>query len=159
MKAINKVFILLFVATIISSCGGNEKGNEENASVEAAAGEIISVDYAIEGMVCAMGCAATIEKEIVGMAGVVVSDVDYEAGKAHFEFDESIVSEKEIIAKIESIADGQYKVGEWVEKDNTEEAAPAEEAEGSEGEEESIVEVSLPSFEIPNLFTLLMDQI
>lgn len=159
MKTFNKIFILLFIVTMISSCGNNEKQNEEEVSLEVSGENLTVADYAIEGMVCAMGCAATIEKEVVGMEGVVVSSVDYEAGKAHFEYDQAIVSEKEIIAKVESIADGQYKVVEWVEKDDSDnEEVEVEEGEDSDSEE-TISEVSLPSFEIPNLFTLLLDQI
>ncbi|PCJ26344.1 MAG: hypothetical protein COA97_06065 [Flavobacteriales bacterium] len=150
MKTINKIFTLLFIVTIIFSCGNDEQQTEEEVSTK----NLTIANYAIEGMVCAMGCAGTIEKEVDGMAGVIVSDVDYEAGKAHFEFDESIVSEKEIIAKIEEIANGQYKVLEWVENGNY-----IEDEEESEGNDESVTEVSLPSFEVPNLFTLLMDQI
>lgn len=157
MKTLNKLIILLSVVALIYSCGNTEAKKE--AAVEVSAESMATVDYSIDGMVCAMGCAGTIEKEVVGMAGVIVSHVDYEAGKAHFEFDQSIVSENEIIAKIESIADGQYKVGEWVEKDNSDEELEFETEEESEGSEETVTEVSLPSFEIPNLFTLLMDQI
>jgi len=75
-------------------------------------------------------------------------------------FDVAVVSEKEITAKIESIADGQYQVKEWVdsiEEDAAEEQTNDEDEEGSA--ENEVIEVSLPSFEIPNLFTLLMDQI
>jgi len=105
MKTMNKIFALLFVVTVIISCGGNEKQHEEEVAVEVNTENLTVVDYAIEGMVCAMGCAATIEKDVVGMDGVVVSHVDYESGKAHFEFDGAVVSEKEITAKIESIAE------------------------------------------------------
>ena len=155
MITIKKTFTILFIVAIISACESSTEQNK-TASTEVLIENVIVADYAIEGMVCAMGCAATIEKDVLGMTGIVVSEVDYEAGKAHFEFDESIVSEKEIISKIESIADGQYKVGEWVEQTNTT-GVDAEDV--AENNEETITEVSLPSFEIPNLFTLLLDQI
>ena len=155
MITIKKTFTILFIVAIISACESSTEQNK-TASTEVLIENVIVADYAIEGMVCAMGCAATIEKDVLGMTGIVVSEVDYEAGKAHFEFDESIVSEKEIISKIESIADGQYKVGEWVEHTNTT-SVDAEDV--AENNEETITEVSLPSFEIPNLFTLLLDQI
>ncbi|PCI93571.1 MAG: hypothetical protein COB15_16200 [Flavobacteriales bacterium] len=155
MITIKKTFTILFIVAIISACESSTEQNK-TASTEVLIENVIVADYAIEGMVCAMGCAATIEKDVLGMTGIVVSEVDYEAGKAHFEFDESIVSEKEIISKIESIADGQYKVGEWVEQTNTT-SVDAEDV--AENNEETITEVSLPSFEIPNLFTLLLDQI
>jgi len=155
MKTINKIFILLVTGIIISSCGGNEQSNKEETAIEISTENLIVADYVIEGMVCAMGCAATIEKDVAEMNGVVSASVDYEAEKAHFEFDEAIISEKEIIAKIEGLADGQYKVSGW----NAASNESIEDEEESEGTEESVVEVSLPSFEIPNLFTLLMDQI
>lgn len=161
MKIFNRIFILIFIATSILACGEKEGNHENHADgAEVSSQDVQVVDYAIEGMVCAMGCAATIEKDVAGIEGVIVSDVDYEAEKAHFEFDPAITSEKEIIAKIESIADGQYKVKEWVEKEVTEdEAKTIEEDSEVEGEEESVVNVSLPSFEIPNLFTLLLNQL
>jgi len=77
MKTMNKIFALLFVVTVIISCGGNEKQHEEEVAVEVNTENLTVVDYAIEGMVCAMGCAATIEKDVVGMDGVVVSHVYY----------------------------------------------------------------------------------
>ena len=157
MKAINNIFILLFFITVIFSCG-TEQENEVVSDVVNIENLVVA-DYAIEGMVCAMGCAGTIQKDVASLSGVVISSVDYEAGKAHFEYDESVVSEKEIIAKIESIAEGQYMVGEWTEKKVSEEDVEIEDGEESGESEETITEVSLPSFEIPNLFTLLMDQI
>ncbi|MGB0887980.1 MAG: heavy-metal-associated domain-containing protein [Vicingaceae bacterium] len=153
-----KIFGIVLAATIISSCGSTAEPTE-TTSIEVSTENLTVADYAIEGMVCAMGCAATIEKDVADIAGVVNSEVDYEAGKAHFEFDAAVVTEKEIIAKIESIADGQYKVNEWVETEKVDKESESEEIETSETEEEGLVKVSLPSFKIPNLFTLLLDQI
>jgi mercuric ion binding protein len=153
-----RIFALMFVATIASSCGSNAE-QTETTSTEVATEILTVADYAIEGMVCAMGCAATIEKDIASLTGVVNSEVDYEVGKAHFEFDASAISEKEIIAKIESIADGQYKVNKWVEAERLEELIETKEVDDSEKSESTITNVSLPSFKIPNLFTLLLDQI
>lgn len=148
-----KIFGIVLAATIISSCGSSAESTEK-ASVEVSAENLMVADYAIEGMVCAMGCAATIQKDVADLSGVVNANVDYEAGKAHFEFDKTVISENEIISKIESIADGQYKVNEWGGKE-----LETEEVELSEESEDSKINVSLPSFEIPNLFTLLLDQI
>ncbi len=157
MIKLREIISCLIVITVLSSCGSGSEQSEKT-NVEVSTENLIVADYAIEGMVCAMGCAATIEKDVAGMDGIALADVDYEAGKAHFEFDKEVVSEKEIIAKIESIADGQYKVTEWVESNEVEEVEASEE-EIVESNEGSITEVSLPSFEIPNLFTLLLDRI
>lgn len=162
MQVLNRVFILLAIAATVVACGGNENHESENsAATELVAGETQTVEYAVEGMVCAMGCAATIEKEVADMDGVVVSDVDYEAEKAHFEFDPAITSEEEIKAKIATLADGQYILSTWEEKEveTTEDAIEETTEEEIVEKEESMVQVSLPSFEIPNLFTLLLNQL
>ena len=165
MKKINKLAAIAFAVVIVSffGCGADKVEDnitEEHVPVEINMENLTVVDYGVEGMVCAMGCAATIQEEVVNMSGVAVSHVDYEEEKAHFEFDAAIVSEEEIIAKIESIADGQYKVIEWVEKDNEEVIEDESEVvEGNSADESAELEVKLPSFEIPNLFTLILDQI
>ena len=161
MKFISKIstlIVILFTIVIFPSCGGNEQPSENDLSTEITAENLLEVDYAVDGMVCAMGCAATIQKEVNGMDGVKNCEVSFEEGKAHIEFDKSVLSENDIISKIESIADGQYKVSTWVEKDNTENSE-SKEGNGGNGKKESSAEVSLPSFEIPNLFTLIIDQI
>jgi copper chaperone CopZ len=162
LKNTKNYFAAAILITAVVACGNdkvNDQEQEEHVPVEINMKNLTVVDYGIEGMVCAMGCAATIQEEVINMPGVAVSEVDYEAVKAHFEFDSEIVSEDEIIAKIESIADEQYKVVEWVEPTKEEIEEHIETEEGNSEEESSEIEVSLPSFEIPNLFTLILDQI
>jgi copper chaperone CopZ len=161
MKLFKKTCVLIAFATTLGSCGEDHNHSHEEdgtATTEVTVGETQTVDYAVEGMVCAMGCAATIEKEVADMDGVIVSDVSYEDEKAHFEFDPSKTSEEAIKAKIATIADGQYVLSTWEEKE-AEAIEVIEDAEEEVEEEESMVQVSLPSFEIPNLFTLLLNQL
>ncbi|MDG1475740.1 MAG: heavy metal-associated domain-containing protein [Vicingaceae bacterium] len=161
MKLFNRTFILIAIATSVVACGGNETPNDSDAATtELAAGETQTVDYAVEGMVCAMGCAATIQKEVADIDGVTISEVNYEDEKAHFEFDPSKTTEAAIKAKIATIADGQYVLSSWEEKEEvTEEAVEAINEEEVAEEEESMVQVSLPSFKVPNLFSLLLNQL
>tara|TARA_B100000809_G_scaffold172460_1_gene169733 strand:- start:1871 stop:2350 length:480 start_codon:yes stop_codon:yes gene_type:complete len=159
MKLFNRTFILVALATSIVACGGSETANEENAvTTDVASLETQVLDYAVGGMVCAMGCAATIQHEVADIDGVSISDVNYEDEKAHFEFDPSKTSEEAIKAKIATIADGQYVLSTWedTEAASTEDVKEMEEV---EQEDESLVKVSLPSFKIPNLFTLLLNQL
>jgi len=158
MKLFKKACVLMVVATTLGSCGENHNHNDENTTTtELSAGETQTVDYAVEGMVCAMGCAATIQKEVADIDGVTISEVNYEDEKAHFEFDPSKTTEAAIKAKIATIADGQYVLSSWQEKEEvTEEAINEEEV---AEEEESMVQVSLPSFKVPNLFSLLLNQL
>lgn len=157
----NLGFRTIVYATVLLSvfaCSEAKSPTEEDATtVGATSGEVQKVDYTVEGMVCAMGCAATIEAEVAEMEGVIVSEVNYEQEKAHFEFDPSKTSEEAIKTKISSIADGQYTLKEWEESQETE---TIEETEATENVvEEEVVNVSLPQIEIPNLLTLLLNQV
>ncbi|MCB9361599.1 MAG: heavy-metal-associated domain-containing protein [Flavobacteriales bacterium] len=158
MKNLTKIAGIAIVLSL-TACGGNETSTEvASEEVEVLQENVVVADYKIEGMVCAMGCAKTIEDEVASINGVTVSDVDYDLGKAHFEFDKTQTSEADIKAKIATIADGQYKVGEWVEEEVVE-SEETETLDESSEESETLsdkVEVSFSNFEVPNLFTLLV---
>ena len=158
MKNLN---YLLFSTILLASACSSSDTNTATEKTEIKAENIVVADFAIEGMVCAMGCAKTIEEEIGALSGVAVSTVDFETGKAHFEYDKTQLTEKDIISKIEGLADGQYKVGEW--KEEVESTGNAEQDTKEESnattEDKSKVSVKLPSFQIPNLFTFLINQV
>tara|TARA_R110001592_G_scaffold133422_1_gene348668 strand:- start:7035 stop:7508 length:474 start_codon:yes stop_codon:yes gene_type:complete len=157
MKNLIKIVSVAIILSI-TSCGGNhEEENDAANSTEVLQKNVVVADYKVEGMVCAMGCAKTIEDEVGGMKGVTVSNVDYESGKAHFEFDKTQTSEADIKAKIATIADGQYKVNAWVEEEkvDVEEMETLDESINSSDK----VEVSFSNFEVPNLFTLLVNNL
>ena len=153
MRFLAKLSIVTIIASAVACSGSVE--NEEAQAVEISAENVVVADYEVEGMVCAMGCAKTIQDEVGAMTGVTVSNVDFESGKAHFEYDKTQISEADLKAKIGSIADGQYKVGEWTEEEMI------ETGDDNEGTEEIVgnVEVALPSFEMPNLFTYLFQNL
>jgi len=160
MKIISKISIVFFVLLTLSfvSCSTTETAKEE-VTEKVASGVTEIVDYAVEGMVCSMGCAATIQEEVLGMEGVSDCEVSFENEKAHIEFDKALISEEELIAKIESVADGQYKVaGEWKEKE-VEQDTKEDVDESDNSESDELVEVSIPSFEIPNLFAFLLGRL
>lgn len=152
---------LLFSTILLASACSSSDTNTATEKTEIKAENIVVADFAIEGMVCAMGCAKTIEDEIGVLSGIAVSTIDFETGKAHFEYDKTQLTEKDIIAKIESLADGQYKVGEWKEEvestGNTEQ--DTKEESNVTTEDKSKVSVKLPSFQIPNLFTFLVNRV
>ena len=158
MKNLN---YLLFSTILLASACSSSDTNTATEKTEIKAENIVVADFAIEGMVCAMGCAKTIEEEIGALSGVAVSTVDFETGKAHFEYDKTQLTEKDIISKIEGLADGQYKVGEW--KEEVESTGNAEQDTKEESnittEDKSKVSVKLPSFQIPNLFTFLVNRV
>lgn len=159
MKTTPYLAVFAFAAlsfTVACSSDTNQETKQEKVEINAE--KVVAVDYKIEGMTCKMGCAKTIEKTIAGLNGVVASSVDFDAEKGHFEFDASIISEDEIITAIEEVAD-QYKVKDWSEEEN---ATPIENndssSEASKDDDKS-VKVKMPSFKIPNLFELLVNQL
>lgn len=156
-----KNFNYLFLSTILLASACNSSTEQPAEKTEIKAENIVVADFAIEGMVCAMGCAKTIEDEIGTLSGIAVSTVDFESGKAHFEYDKTQLTEKDIIAKIEGLADGQYKVSEWkgeVESTDNAEQNTSEESNATT-KDKSKVSVKLPSIQIPNLFTFLINQV
>lgn len=162
MKAFFNTGVIIVILSLLAvGCSHSENENARNgAEVIAIAPEnLVVVDYAVSGMVCAMGCAKTIQDEIAEMGGVAICEVNFEDEKAHIEFDKTQLSEKEIIAKIESIAEGQYKVTAWESEELIEEETSNEYEESDAEKEEPLLEVTLPVFEMPNLFTYLLERI
>lgn len=157
-----KIGVVVFISLLINftSCSSSE-GDIAIEKTEINTENIIVADYAIDGMVCAMGCAKTIQDELSATNGVANCEVNYEEKTAHVEFDHSQLTEIELIALIEGLADGKYKVSKREEKvvEESSEVFEGEDVETSENSENSEVEVRLPSFEIPNLFELLFKQI
>jgi len=152
---------LLFSTILLASACSSSDTNTATEKTEIKAENIVVADFAVEGMVCAVGCAKTIEEEIGALSGVAVNTVDFETGKAHFEYDKTQLTEKDIIAKIESLAEGQYKVSEWKEEVESTDNAEQNTGGGSDAttEDKSKVSVKLPSFQIPNLFTFLINRV
>lgn len=61
------------------------------------------VEFSIDGMTCAMGCAKSIEKKMAKMEGVKTAKVDFDKKLAMVEYDEAKVSPnslKDIVSKV-----------------------------------------------------------
>lgn len=93
----------------------------------------------IEGMTCAMGCAKAIEKAMTAIPGVVLSNVDFEAGIGTFSYEGADVKTEDLIAAIEAVNNGAYtvsskKVEEGIPTDKEEEAEPESDVEALHSE-------------------------
>lgn len=71
--------------------------------------EIANIDFKIEGMTCAMGCAKTIEKELANLEGVKEAKVDFESTVATLELDPTRVNQDLILETISKVGD-TYKI-------------------------------------------------
>jgi len=88
-----------------STAADSTTGKETAANLEKAS-------FKIDGMTCAIGCAATIESKLAGMDGVQEAKVDFEKKEATVSFDPAKQSPEKIVKTVEAIADGTYKVSD-----------------------------------------------
>ena len=70
------------------------------------------VSLTIEGMVCAMGCAAVIEKKLNATPGIAKATVDFPSKKALVEYDGGQINPNEIIEVVKKVGDA-YSVSEF----------------------------------------------
>lgn len=70
------------------------------------------MEMTIEGMVCAMGCAAVIEKKLNKTAGITNAKVDFNSKKAHVKFNREILSSTDIIEVVRKVGEA-YSVSEF----------------------------------------------
>ena len=120
MKIIKSILVVTVFALAMVSCKNNTAEPEvKTVEVEVANKDVspaldpnatyAKVEFSIEGMTCAMGCAKTIEKKMAKMEGVKMAKVDFGKELAMVEYDEAKVtpkSLKEAVAK----AGETYKV-------------------------------------------------
>ena len=116
--------------------------------------KIQKADMSIEGMVCEMGCAKTIQDKLLETDGIVSAEVNYEKKSCKLEYDASKISDKEIIALIESVnGKDHYKV-EKFKATKVENSSSGEVDSESQEDEESIME-RMPNLNFPNIFSIL----
>jgi len=70
-----------------------------------------TASFKIDGMVCAVGCAKTIEKKLASLNGVTKASVDYDKKEATVEFDAAKQTPEKLVETVEKVGDGKtYKV-------------------------------------------------
>jgi Cu+-exporting ATPase len=127
MKTLKNIFIVSILALVISSCKNESQPEVKTVDVEVTKKDVAQtlyqnatyakVEFGIDGMTCAMGCAKTIEKKMAKMEGVKSAKVDFDKRLAMVEYDEAKVSPKsleEAVAKVGEI----YKVKDMKKVEN-----------------------------------------
>lgn len=116
-----KIFAFVFViAVVLTACQGPTGSSVNAADVKVTRTTMESevnktvANLSISGMTCAAGCGGKIQQELQAMQGVKTTDLNYEDNRQEnivsVEFDPTIITEKEMIEKVGSIADGMYQV-------------------------------------------------
>jgi periplasmic mercuric ion binding protein len=118
----SKVTLALALAGLtLASCKKEDKAIENKVVAETAtpkkeiaAANLETASFEIEGMTCAMGCAATIEKKLTDMEGVKEAKVDFETKTATVAFDKTVNNQESLTKLVEAVADGKtYKVANY----------------------------------------------
>jgi copper chaperone CopZ len=75
---------------------------------------VTKVDISIDGMSCAMMCGGSIKKALAALPGVTSADIEFNEGDvtdhAIVTYDESQVTDAQMIEAIQKLHSGQYKV-------------------------------------------------
>jgi Cu+-exporting ATPase len=118
MKTIKHILTFAIIACFAFSCK-NEK-NPEVKTVEVEAETVKKIDpnatyakaeFTINGMTCAMGCAAQIQKKIAKMDGVKSATVDFDKKLAMVEYNEAKVTPINLEETVAKVSD-TYKVSD-----------------------------------------------
>ncbi|MGB2404988.1 MAG: heavy-metal-associated domain-containing protein [Flavobacteriaceae bacterium] len=70
------------------------------------------IEMTIEGMMCAIGCAATIEKKLNTTPGIVNATVDFDSKQAKIRFDASVLNTTQIETVINGVGEA-YSVSRF----------------------------------------------
>ena len=113
--------LLLGILLVMASCQNEASENASVNNVETSSIETKTISNyqcvaKVQGMVCKMGCGGAIRKGLTSLEGVnrVIIDFD-EAREEQFVtvlFNADFQDEKAIYAKLESVNNGQFFVGE-----------------------------------------------
>lgn len=117
MKTIKQLVLVALIAITAFSCKNEAQPEVKtvDAAVEALAKNLdpnatyAKAEFTVEGMTCAVGCAATIQKKIAKMPGVKSAKVDYGKKLAMVEYDEAKVTPASLEKTVTSVA-AMYKV-------------------------------------------------
>lgn len=152
-----KILIITLVSGLILGCGDttndsktesnyNSENQIENTNVNSGILANTTATFGIEGMTCAHGCAATIEKKLAELSGVKSAVVDFDTKIATINYNSNDVDDAEMVNLVETMSNNQYKVADL--KIETKEEKHTTEHSGSE---ETGNILSVPSFEMPNI--------
>ena len=119
MKNLKNLCIVAIMALVFTSCKSDIQPEVKTVDVEVTKKDVAEkldpnatyakVEFSIDGMTCAMGCAKTIEKKMAKMEGVKTAKVDFDKRLAMVEYDEAKVSPKSLEETVTKVAD-IYKV-------------------------------------------------
>ena len=121
MNFTKSIAIITLSVLFFTSCKDNKsevKTETASTEVEApkvkkeiAAANLQTASFKIEGMTCAIGCAATIQEELTALEGVQEAKVDFDKKLATVTFDKTVQTPESLTKIVQATGDGKtYKV-------------------------------------------------
>lgn len=121
MNFTKSIAIIALSGLLFTSCKDkNAEVKTETASTEAtapkvkkeiAAANLQTASFTVEGMTCAIGCAATIQEELTALDGVQTAKVDFDKKLATVTFDKTVQTPESLTKIVQATGDGKtYKV-------------------------------------------------
>ncbi|OEK09439.1 heavy metal transporter [Flavivirga aquatica] len=116
MKTIKHILTLVLITIFTFSCKNEVKPEIKTVEIETTVKKELDpnatyakAEFTIDGMTCAVGCAATIQKKISKMEGVKSATVDFDRKLAMVEYNEAKVTPITLEKTVSNVAD-IYKV-------------------------------------------------
>ncbi|MBI1315265.1 hypothetical protein GC167_00165 [bacterium] len=102
-------------AVLLAAVASCQTSSSSDAEASISETKVVSVanahaEFAVDGMVCAEGCAGTIQKTLSETAGIAHCTVDFGSGKVAVDYDSTLIAPDRMVAVVEAMHDGQYSV-------------------------------------------------
>ncbi len=105
MKTLKNILVITMMVAFVMACKNDAKPEIKTVETETTVVKELNPDatyakaeFTVEGMTCAIGCAATIEKKIAKMEGVKSAKVDFDKKLAMVEYDVEKVNPDLLVA-------------------------------------------------------------
>ncbi len=114
------IVVVLFIAFSLISCKGESKQEIQTKEITDQAvltENVETINFKIDGMTCAFGCAKMIENKLGNAKGVDSASVDFEKKTAYISFDKTQQSKLGLKKTIEDLIGGDtYKASEIIDE-------------------------------------------
>ena len=146
------LYIVAAFIFVMSSCS-NESNNTDTANKK--------VDLTIDGMMCSMGCVASIKKKLASVEGVVEFEVEFDDKKASIVYNPSKTNTDDLVKSIEDLHSGMYKVTDVKElsAETVNQKSNSVKENSSNSEKAIQQDIKDFHFKIPNIFSILYNLI
>ena len=145
-----KIILLALILVLLSSCGVESSKDDSGVTANT------SCALSVEGMMCEKGCKTTIQQKLSNTKGVVSCAVEYEEKTVVIDFDNNVVTSKELIRVVDEIAGGIYKASLLGEGVFIQEAGPGTVGSSNESDAVSVSDYSLRLPNFSSIFSNLL---